>query len=147
MNLEIAYAEFGVRPPVQKAIPEFLVEIGEEGLRKLVSDHYDAIKESEIKHLFPVDNDAEFALAKKHSADFMIQICGGPAYFNQSRGAPQMVGRHAPFRIDAKARETWLKLYRPLMQKLVDEQGITERSVESFWNYLNIFSLWMVNTK
>ena len=25
-----------------------------------------------------------------------------------------MVGRHAPFRIDAKARQTWLELYKPL---------------------------------
>lgn len=145
MNLEIVYGEFGVRPPVSKAIPEFLVEIGEEGLRQLVSDHYDALKESEIKHLFPLD-DAEFAMAKKHSADFMIQICGGPAYFNQNRGAPQMVGRHAPFRIDAKARETWLKMYQPLFVEL-HKKGITEKSLESFWNYLNVFSLWMVNTK
>ena len=146
MNLEIAYAPFGVRPPVTKAIPEFLIEIGEEGLRQLVSDHYDSIKESDIKHLFPLD-DEEFRLAKKHSSDFMIQICGGPAYFNESRGAPQMVGRHAPFRIDANARETWLKLYQPLLKDLVEKKGITERSVESFWNYLNVFSLWMINTQ
>jgi len=145
MNLEIAYGEFGVRPPVTKAIPEFLIEIGEEGLRQLVSDHYDSIKESDIKHLFPLSED-EFVLAKKHSADFMIQICGGPAYFNQSRGAPQMVGRHAPFKIDAKARETWLKLYQPLFLEL-EKKGITAKSLESFWNYLNVFSLWMVNTK
>ena len=145
MNLEITYGEFGVRPPVTKAIPEFLIEVTEEGLRKLVSDHYDAIKKSDIKHLFPL-NDEEFLLAKKHSADFMIQICGGPAYFNESRGAPQMVGRHAPFRIDAKARETWLKLYQPLFIEL-REKGVTERSLESFWNYLDTFSLWMVNTQ
>jgi len=145
MNLEITYGEFGVRPPVTKAIPEFLIEVGEEGLRKLVSDHYDAIVESDIKDLFPL-NDEELKLAKKHAADFMIQICGGPAYFNQSRGAPQMVGRHAPFRIDAKARESWLKLYQPLFIKL-QQEGITERSLESFWNYLDIFSLWMVNTR
>ncbi len=146
MNLEIAAAPFGVRPPVTKAIPEFLIEIGEDGLRELISNHYDALKESEIKHLFPQDEE-EFALAKKHSADFMIQICGGPAYFNQSRGAPQMVGRHAAFRIDANARETWLRLYQPLLTDLVEKKGITEKSVQSFWDYLNIFSLWMVNTQ
>lgn len=146
MNLEIATAPFGVRPPVTKAIPEFLIEIGEEGLRELISDHYDALKESEISHLFPLDAE-EFALAKKHSADFMIQICGGPAYFNESRGAPRMVGRHAVFRIDAHARERWLRLYQPLLVDLVEKKGITEKSVQSFWDYLNIFSLWMVNTQ
>ena len=145
MNLEISYAAFGVRPPVTKPIPEFLLEVNETGLRELISKHYDAIKESDIYHLFPQD-DAEFEQAKVNSADFFIQICGGPAYFNQNRGAPRMVGRHAPFAIDAKARERWLELYRPLLEEL-QEQGVTETSLQSFWNYLNIFSLWMVNTK
>ena len=27
MNLEITYAQFGVRPPVTKPIPEFLIEM------------------------------------------------------------------------------------------------------------------------
>ena len=145
MNLEISYAAFGVRPPVQKPIPEFLLEVGEDGLRELISKHYDAIKKSEIYHLFPQD-DAEFEQAKVNSADFFIQICGGPAYFNANRGAPRMVGRHAPFAIDAKAREVWLSLYKPLLVEL-QKNGVTETSLLSFWGYLNIFSLWMINTK
>ncbi len=145
MNLEISHAQFGVRPPVTKPIPEFLLEVGEEGIRKLISDHYDAIKESDIYHLFPQD-DAAFEQAKVNSADFFIQICSGPAYFNQNRGAPRMVGRHAPFAIDAKARERWLELYRPLVEEL-REKDVTETSLLSFWNYLNIFSLWMINTQ
>jgi len=145
MNLEITYAQFGVRPPVQKPIPEFLLEMTEKGLRKLISDHYDAIKKSDIYFLFPQD-DAEFEKAKMHSSDFMIQICGGPAYFNTNRGAPQMVGRHAPFAIDAKARERWLELYKPLIEEL-KESGVTETSLYSFWGYLNIFSIWMINTQ
>ena len=145
MNLEITHAQFGVRPPVQKPIPEFLIEMGEDGIRKLISDHYDLIKESDIFFMFPQDPE-EFEAAKKNSADFFIQICGGPAYFNQNRGAPQMVGRHAPFAIDAKARKRWLELYIPLLEEL-KEQGITETSLKSFWGYLNIFSIWMINTQ
>ena len=57
-----------------------------------------------------------------------------------------MVGRHAPFSIDAKARERWLELYRPLLEEL-KEQGVTETSLNSFWGYLNIFSIWMINTQ
>jgi len=145
MNLQISQAQYGVRPPVTKPIPEFLIEIGEAGLRKLISDHYDAIKKSDIAFLFPTD-EKEFEQAKVNSADFFIQICGGPAYFKQNRGAPQMVGRHAPFRIDVKARQTWLELYKPILEGL-QEQGITETSLNSFWGYLNIFSIWMINTQ
>jgi len=145
MNLEISQAQFGIKPPVTKPIPEFLIEVGEEGIRELISKHYDAIKQSDIYHLFP-QNDSEFEQAKVNSADFFIQICGGPAYFNTNRGAPRMVGRHAPFRIDAKARQTWLQLYKPFLEEL-KEQGVTETSLNSFWGYLNIFSIWMINTQ
>ena len=145
MNLEISQAQFGVKPPVTKPIPEFLLEVGEKGIRELISKHYDAIKQSDIYQLFPQD-DAEFEQAKVNSADFFIQICGGPSYFNTNRGAPRMVGRHAPFRIDAKARQTWLELYKPLLEEL-KEQGVTETSLLSFWAYLNIFSIWMINTQ
>jgi len=57
-----------------------------------------------------------------------------------------MIGRHAPFRIDVKARATWLKLYKLLIEEL-KKQGVTETSLQSFWNYLNIFSIWMINSK
>lgn len=145
MNLEITPAQFGVRSSVSKAIPEFLIEMGEDGIRKMVSDHYEKIKKSEIYDIFPQDPQ-EFEDAKRHSADFMIQICGGPAYFNQNRGAPQMVGRHNPFRITAQARQVWLELYREVLQDL-HKDGITERSLVSWWNYVNVFSNWMVNTQ
>ena len=145
MNLEISYAQFGVRPPVVKPIPEFLLEVGEDGLRELISKHYDLIKMSDIYNLFPQDETA-FEQAKLNSSDFFIQICGGKGYFTQHRGAPRMVGRHAPFHIDVKARETWLELYKPLILEL-KEQGVTEKSLYSFWNYLDIFSIWMINAQ
>lgn len=138
-------AQVGVRPAVSKAIPEFLLEMKEEGIRKMVSEHYDKIKQSEIYDIFPQDA-KEFEDAKRHSADFMIQICGGPAYFNQNRGAPQMVGRHAPFRITVETRQVWLELYREVLMDL-EKDGITERSLVSWWNYINVFSNWMINTQ
>lgn len=145
MNLEIMQAPFGVRPQVTKPILEFLIEVGEQGMRDLISKHYDKLRVSSISNLFPQDEN-DFEMAKKHSSDFFIQICGGRAYFNENRGAPQMIGRHAPFRIDANARQIWLELYQPLILEL-KEQDVTETSLQSFWNYLNLFSLWMVNTQ
>ncbi|MDA7817344.1 globin [Sulfurimonas sp.] len=145
MNFDIAQAQFGFRPPVTKPTHKVLQELTEEGMRVLVSKHYDKLRQSDIANLFPT-SDEGFELAKKHSSDFFIQICGGYPYFNESRGAPRMAGRHQPFRIDAHARQVWLELYIPLLKEL-KEEGISEESIKSLWDYLNIFSLWMINTQ
>lgn len=146
MNLKISKGKINVRPNVAKPHPGFFHEVGEERFRKLVNDHYESIKTSSIAFLFPVFDDEDFAQAQKHAADFLIEISGGPDYFTQTRGAHQMVGRHAPFRIDESGRRAWLELYIPLLTALVDE-GIKEEYIQSFWDYLNIFSMWIVNTK
>lgn len=146
MNLSISEGELDVRPPVTKPHPGFFYEVGEEKFRDLVNAHYESIKTSDIAFLFPVFDDEDFAEAQKHAADFLIEISGGPDYFTQTRGDHHMVGRHAPFRIDEHSRKTWLGLYIPLLEALADE-GITQEYIESFWNYLDIHSMWMVNTK
>lgn len=146
MKLSVTKGKIGVRPNVAKPHPGFFHEVGEERFRKLIFDHYDSIKTSDIKFLFPVFDDDDFAEAQKHAADFLIEISGGPDYFTQTRGEHQMVGRHAPFRIDEASRVTWLTLYIPLLEALVEE-GVSEEYIQSFWNYLNVFSMWLVNTK
>ena len=78
MKLTITDGKIGVRPPVTKPHPGFLHEVGEERFRKLVDDHYDLIKDSDIAFLFPVFDEEDFDDAKKHAGDFLIQICGGP---------------------------------------------------------------------
>ena len=145
MNLTITPSRLGDKPPVTKAYPEFYQQVGEARFRKLIADHYELIKESSIKHLFPIDDPKAFELAKKHAADFFIQICGGPMYFKASRGAPMMGNRHAPFAITAEARIVWLELYAKLLAELADE-GVSEANIESFWRYLEVFSKHMVNT-
>jgi hemoglobin len=146
MKLKITDGELGVRPPVTKPHPGFFHEVGEERFKKLVYDHYESIKDSEIAFLFPIFDDEDFEEAKQHALAFLIQEAGGPKYFEQTRGESKMVGRHAPFRIDEEGRKAWLALYIPLLEALPAE-GITEEYVESFWNYLDIFSMWLVNTK
>jgi hemoglobin len=146
MNLQITDGKIDVRPQVAKPHPGFFHEVGEQRFRKLVFDHYESIKKSDIAFLFPIFDDDDFAEAQKHAADFLIEISGGPDYFTQSRGEHQMVGRHAPFRIDEKARKVWLELYIPLLSAL-EAEGVSQKYIESFWNYLDLFSMWVVNTK
>ncbi|MDF1881427.1 globin [Sulfurimonas sp. MAG313] len=144
LNLVATPGQLGIKPDVRKPNPAFLTELGEEGFRELIASHYDLLKDSDISQLFPTEDPQEFSDAKKHAADFMIQICGGPAYFNASRGAPMMGKRHAPFRIDEHARQRWLECYAMLLPALAPK--VSNDNIQSYWNYLNVFSQWMVNT-
>lgn len=141
MQYTITEATFGQRPNVQLPNPKILETLGEEGMRSLISRHYDLLAQSEIKGLFPPEG-KPFEMAKKHSADFFIQICGGPRYFDMSRGAPRMVARHSPFKITASARLVWLDMYA----KALDEIELDEELKESYWRYIDIFSIWMINS-
>jgi len=141
MDLQINSYQFGERPAVSKPDPEFYHQLGEEGIRKLVSRHYDLLRESSIKHLFSTD-DAVFEQSKRNSADFFIQICEGPDYYRQHRGKPMMADRHAPFSITPEGRVVWLNCYKQALLEL----DIPENLVLSFWNYINVFSNWVVNT-
>ncbi len=145
MTLEITPGQLGTRPPVTKPHPGFYHQVGEERFRKLVDDHYEIIRDSDIAFLFPVNDEDDFQQAKDHAADFLIQICGGPDYFNQHRGEPQMVGRHAPFRIDEASRRRWLEFYAVLLVPL-EAEGVDPEYIQSFWDYLDVFSTWLINT-
>lgn len=136
----------GVNPPVTKPNPAFLEDIGEEGMRELLDRFYMKLFESPIKHLFPEERDA-MKVAGQNSADFFIQICGGPKYFNKNRGAPQMRNRHAPFAITPEARLHWLVLFEESLYPIIEQKLTSEENIQSFWNYLNVFSQWMVNTR
>jgi hemoglobin len=131
----------GVRPQVTLPSNEMFFLLKEEGMRKMISDFYDLLVESEIKDLFP-KNPIALEIAKEHSADFFIQICGGPAYFNKNRGQPKLNQRHLPFKITAEGREVWLNCYKSVLQKL----NLPDDILKSFWNYIDVFSKWMVNS-
>lgn len=141
MEFHIRDYQKGQRPNVNLPSYDMYNLLGDEGIRKLVSDHYDILVTSEIKEMFP-QNELELERAKKHASDFFIQICGGPMYFNKNRGRPMMYKRHLPFKITPDARVVWLNCYKQAIQK----QNMPDEIAMSFWNYINDFSMWMINT-
>ena len=146
LNLSILPYQEDVKPPVTKPNPAFLTDIGEEGMRELFNRFYMGLFESPIKDLFPKEIDV-MKDAGQISADFFIQICGGTPYFNQNHGAPQMGKRHAPFAITPDARLHWLVCFKEALQLTIDEKQGNEENIQSFWNYLNVFSIWMINAR
>lgn len=142
LDFSITPAKQGERLSVQKPSPGILQVLKEEGIRKLVSDHYDLLIESPIKYLFP-EVPEQLDAAKKHAADFFIQVMGGPEYFNMNRGQPAMTRRHAQFQITEEGRIVWLQCY----QQLIANLDLPDHLKQSYWNYLNNFSSWMINAE
>jgi len=127
---------------VQLPDKEMLNILGEQGIRKLTNDHYNLLRKSKINYLFPID-DKEFEQAKLNSSDFFIQIMGGHPYFNENRGKPMLAQRHLKFKINPSARIIWLECYREVLVNI----ELDEKVMESFWNYLNVLSMRMVNSE
>jgi len=142
MNFNINTYQFYERPDFNTPSPIFLDFMKEEGIRSMVSQHYDLLSKSSIKHLFPQSEEG-LKLAKEHSADFFIQVSGGTPYFNMNRGTPMLAVRHDPFKITLSARIVWLECYREVLQKL----NLPEEVAQTFWDYINPFSIRMVNTE
>lgn len=146
LNFSILPYQEGYNPPVTKPNPAFLTQIGEEGMRALLDRFYMCLFQSPIQSLFPKEREA-MKEAGQTSADFFIQICGGTPYFNQNRGAPQMGRRHAPFAITPDARLHWLVCFEEALQPIIEEKQSSEENIQSFWDYINVFSIWMINTR
>lgn len=146
LDLSILPYQEGITPPVTKPNPAFLDDIGEQGMRDLLDRFYMGLHQSPIKALFP-ESKEEMKTAGQNSADFFIQICGGTPYFNQNRGAPQMRQRHAPFAITPHARLHWLVIFEEALQPIIQEKQSSQENIQSFWNYINAFSQWMINQR
>ena len=123
-------------PPLPRAILE---EIGERGVRRLLRLHYRNLEASPLREMFPEDMEA----SADRSADFFIQLLGGPPHYVTRHGPPRMRARHLPFRIDEAARVEWLRCFR----EALDALPFPEAHREAFEVFLDRFSAWMVNTR
>lgn len=122
-------------PPIP---PETFQVLGETKIRQLVDVFYSYILNSEIREMFPEGDLKESA---EKSADFMVQVLGGPPVYSRKYGPPRMRMRHIPFEIDEKARRAWLGCYK----KALEEVEIPEPQKTILWEFLKSFSAWMVN--
>ncbi|VVM04616.1 Group 2 truncated hemoglobin YjbI [Methylacidimicrobium tartarophylax] len=131
-----------VFPDVPFPSPRIFAATGEEALRLLVHRHHEYLLKSPIHYLFPPDKEALEKLVRR-AADFVVEMCGGPRYYTSTRGEPRMRSRHFPTTIDERAREVWLICYRDALK----EAGFPLPILEEFWNWIEPFSIRMVNRR
>lgn len=129
-------------PEVRFPTARVLDIAGADRLRQLVRRHHALLRESVIGHLFATD-DAAFAALVERIADYVVEICGGPAEFTPVHGNTSMRTRHFPFTIDEAGRETWLE---KLLQAM-DETSLPQELHEEYWTWMEAFTIRMINRR
>lgn len=113
---------------------------GEEFFSALVADFYAGIAEDDM--LRPMYPEADLAPAARRLQLFLEQYWGGPTTYSDERGHPRLRMRHAPFPVDASARDRWLAH----MRAALDARGLPPQLDDEMWRYLLMAAHAMVNT-
>ena len=82
--------------------------IGEEGFRRFVGAFYRQVAEDDI--VGPMYPKHDLAGAEERLRDFLKFRFGGPMDYLENRGHPRLRIRHAPFKVDEKARDRWVEM-------------------------------------
>ena len=122
--------------------PEIYQRMGEENIFKMMSDFYEELEKSPIRHMFPSDMKA----ASEKSAAFFVTVLGGPPLYIQRYGPPRMRARHLPFVIDEPARQVWLACFHKTLEQAAEKYQFPQEHLQGFKDFLESFSAWMVNS-
>ncbi len=108
--------------------------------RKLVDAFYAGVTHDPL--LRPLYPEEDLGPAADRLRMFLEQYWGGPTTYSEQRGHPRLRMRHAPFRVDAAARDAWLRH----MRAALDEVNLPAEQDAQLWAYLERAAFFMVNT-
>jgi hemoglobin len=121
---------------------EIYAPMGRDNIHRMIEHLYRELGTSSIRGMFPQD----LVRASQKSAAFFVQLLGGPQEYNERFGSPRMRSRHMPFPITTSARNEWLACFERVLACAVADYGFPEQHLDGFRQFLQGFSLWMVNT-
>jgi hemoglobin len=113
---------------------------GHDTFVRLVQRFYAGVAEDDM--LRPMYPEADLTSATERLTLFLEQYWGGPTTYSEQRGHPRLRMRHAPFAVDATARDHWLMH----MRTAVTELNLAPAYESMLWDYLERAAWSMVNT-
>jgi hemoglobin len=113
--------------------------IGEDGFRRLVRAFYAQVPGDPILGPMYPPNDLEGA--EQRLRDFLVFRFGGPSRYLEQRGHPRLRMRHAPFAIDAKARDRWVSL----MERALEEAHLPEEAGAALRPFFASVATFLIN--
>ena len=114
---------------------------GQAFFNDLVDSFYAGVVDDEtLRPMYP-ENLNE---SKRHLALFLAQYWGGPPAYSDERGHPRLRMRHAPFRIDKRARDAWLLHMRAALLAMRERLG--DEDASDFDSYVDMAAHQLRNT-
>ena len=140
---EEVYVPAAGPPQVPIPSPEIYKAMGQENIMKMCEDFYRTLEATEIRPMFP----ANMPKASEKLAAFLVFRLGGPPLYQQRHGPPRLRERHFPFKITEKDRRIWLAAFLKTLENADKKYSFPMQHMQDFWNFIEGFSGWMVNTK
>ncbi|MFL6111718.1 MAG: globin [Catenulispora sp.] len=109
--------------------------------RKLVARFYEGVAADPV--LRPMYPEEDLGPAEERLRMFLEQYWGGPTTYSEQRGHPRLRMRHFPFKVDAAARDAWLRH----MRVAVDALELPALYEAELWDYLERAAHSMVNSE
>jgi hemoglobin len=118
---------------------DIFARIGEQGIARVVAAFYRRVPQDDV--LGPMYPPEDLAGAEARLCDFLIYRFGGPVRYLEQRGHPRLRARHAPFRIDQRARDRWMQL----MGEAIAEAALPAEVEDAMRLFLDGIATFLIN--
>ena len=118
---------------------EIYAAIGDEGFARLVAAFYRQVPADDI--LGPMYPAEDLEGAEWRLREFLVGRFGGPPRYVEERGHPRLRMRHAPYVIDAAARDRWMAL----MARALEEAALPEEPARILRAFFESTATFMMN--
>lgn len=118
--------------------------VGSDFFAELVERFYAGVADDEL--LRPMYPEEDLAGARARLAMFLVQYWGGPTTYSDNRGHPRLRMRHAPFTVDAAARDAWLRHMLRALRETAESRETPPIVVEAVEDYFVRSADFLVNT-
>jgi hemoglobin len=112
--------------------------IGDDGFARLVRAFYAQVPGDAV--LGPMYPPHDLAGAEQRLRDFLVGRFGGPPRYIEQRGHPRLRMRHAPFAIDAAARNQWVRL----MDRALEETQLPDEVTSLLREFFHATATFMI---
>ena len=111
-------------PLITRANPHYERLGGQAAVVALVEAFYRAMDSREDARTIRAMHEPDLGDTQRVLVSYFTEWLGGPKDYSAQRGAPKLRRRHAPFAIDAAARDAWMACMRQALDETCGDAAL-----------------------